>query len=339
MARFGVIGGGAWGTALAIHAARLGHRVTLWAREPEVVHDINTVRVNRMFLDGFAMPDGLDAVSDLETAVRDADVVMLVPPSSRVRDVSMRIAPALRDEAHIVVASKGIEESSLELLSTVLAETLPGHTSRGRVSFLSGPSFAKEVAAGLPTDVMLASQPADAALAVQSLLHAPTFRVYDSDDPIGAQVGGALKNVIAVAAGVCDGLGLGNNARAAVITRGLAEITRLGVALGAQAITFMGLSGVGDLILTCTGDLSRNRQLGLHIAQGVSPSEFVASQRTVAEGYHTAAAAWRLAQKRGIDMPVTEQVYAVLHEGRNLHEALRMLMQREHKPEFRGIRG
>ena len=338
MARFGVIGGGAWGTALAMHATRLGHRVTIWARETDVVNDVNTLHENRTFLPGITLPEALDATTDMLAAVRDADVVLLVPPSAHVRSVSKQIAPALREDAYIVVASKGIEESSLELLSTVLSETLPSHSARGRVCFLSGPSFAKEVANGLPTDVVLASKPVEAAAAVQAMLHAPTFRVYDSTDPIGVQVGGALKNVIAVAAGACDGLGLGSNARAALITRSIAEITRMGTSLGAEPITFMGLSGVGDLILTCTGDLSRNRTLGLKIAEGIDPSTYVASQKTVAEGYHTSAAAWHLAQRRGIDMPVTEQVYAVLHEGRSLHEAMWRLLQREFKGEFRGIR-
>jgi glycerol-3-phosphate dehydrogenase (NAD(P)+) len=205
--------------------------------------------------------------------------------------------------------------------------------------FLSGPSFAREVAEGLPTDVVVASTPLDAALATQKLLHAPRFRVYTSADPIGVQIGGAIKNVIAVASGACDGLGLGANARAALITRGLAEITRLAVALGGDPLTMLGLAGVGDLVLTCTGTQSRNHTLGAKVAQGVSAAEYVASSRAVAEGYWTAAAAHALAEQRGIDMPITEQVYQVLHKGRPLFEALESLLKREGKSELHGIRG
>jgi glycerol-3-phosphate dehydrogenase (NAD(P)+) len=206
-----------------------------------------------------------------------------------------------------------------------------------RLVFLSGPSFAREVAHGLPTNVVAASRDARAALAVQEALHAPAFRVYASDDVVGVQVGGALKNVMAIAAGACDGLSLGTNARAAIITRGLAEMTRLGTALGAQPLTFLGLSGVGDLVLTCTGDLSRNRTLGLKVAQGSDPKKYVAAQRSVAEGFYTAAAAHALALKMGVEMPITEQVYEVLHRGRPLPQALKALMHRDFKEEFRGI--
>jgi glycerol-3-phosphate dehydrogenase (NAD(P)+) len=222
-------------------------------------------------------------------------------------------------------------------LSTVLAETMPA-VGTERLAFLSGPSFAREVANGLPTDVVVASHDMIAARAVQPALHAPMFRVYASDDPIGVQIGGAMKNVIAIAAGAGDGLGLGANGRAAIITRGLAEITRLGVALGANPLTFLGMSGVGDLVLTCTGDLSRNRTLGAAVANGADPAEYVKSHRSVAEGYSTCAAAHALAKKRGVDMPITEQVFQVLHRGRPLMKALHMLMNRDYKEELDGIR-
>jgi glycerol-3-phosphate dehydrogenase (NAD(P)+) len=235
------------------------------------------------------------------------------------------------------VATKGIEEGSLRLMSEVLAETLP-EVPPERLAFLSGPSFAVEVARGLPTDVVLASQGGRAAREVQPLLHAASFRVYSSTDPVGVQVGGAVKNVIAVAAGACDGLGLGSNARAALITRGLAEITRLGVALGADPLTFLGMAGVGDLILTCTGDLSRNRTLGVRVAEGVDPQEYLATQRSVAEGFSTSAATWALARKLGVDMPITEHVYHVLHRGRPLRDAALMLVSRGFKEELAGIR-
>jgi len=336
MTSVAVVGAGAWGTALAAHAVRQGHGVALWALEPEVVEDVNSRHVNSAFLADVELPQGLRASSDEAEVVRGAELVILVPPSQHVRSISGRIAPYLRQDAIVVVASKGIEESSLELLSTVLRETLPA-VGPERLAFLSGPSFAKEVAKGLPTDVAVASQEMLAARQVQPLLHSPLFRVYTSADPIGVQVGGAIKNVMAVATGACDGLGFGLNARAALITRGLAEMTRLGVALGADPLTFLGMAGVGDLVLTCTGDLSRNRTLGLQVAQGADPKTYLASRRSVAEGYHTAAAAWALAQKLSVEMPITEQVYRVLHEGRALGEAVRQLLSREYTEELRGI--
>ncbi len=337
MAEFAVMGAGAWGTALACHAARMEHRVTLWALEPEVVEDVNGSHCNSLYLPDLQLPEGIRATGDVAEAVDGAQVVVLVPPSRYVRAVSEGMQGGLAPDAKLVVASKGIEEGSLKLLSQVLRETLP-EVSSDRIAFLSGPSFAREVAQGLPTDVALGSAKGSAARQLQPLLHADGFRVYASSDPVGVQVGGAVKNVMAVAAGVCDGLSLGANARAAVITRGLAEITRLGVALGADPLTFLGLAGVGDLILTCTGDLSRNRTLGKMVAQGADPQKYVESQRAVAEGYYTAAATHRLAVKLGVDMPITENVYHVLHEGRPLAEATRILVSRGFKDELAGIR-
>jgi glycerol-3-phosphate dehydrogenase (NAD(P)+) len=248
------------------------------------------------------------------------------------------VAGAVTRDAVVVVATKGIEERSLELMSAVLGETMPGLEPE-RLAFLSGPTFAREVALGLPTDVVVASRGMVAARKVQALVHSVALRVYTSGDPIGVQVGGAIKNVMAVATGACDGLAFGLNARAALITRGLAEITRLGVALGADPLTFLGMAGVGDLVLTCTGDLSRNRQLGMHVAQGVDPAAYLAGQRAVAEGFSTSAAAYDLSRKLGVEMPVTEQVYHVLHRGRPLLEAARALLEREYKEELHGIRG
>lgn len=332
-----VVGGGAWGTALASHAARLKHEVKLWAFEDEVVQSINERHENTLFLPDAKLPDSLRASSNIGAVISGADIVILAPPSQHLRSISAMVAPHLATSANVVVASKGIEESSLELLSTVLTETMPS-VGTDRLAFLSGPSFAREVANGLPTDVVVASVGMAAARAVQLALHAPLFRVYTSDDPIGVQVGGAIKNVIAIAAGAGDGLGLGANGRAAIITRGLAEITRLGVALGANPLTFLGMSGVGDLVLTCTGDLSRNRTLGAAVAKGADPAEYVKSHRSVAEGYSTCAAAYALAKKRGVDMPITDQVFHVLHRGRPLMKALHMLMNRDYKEELDGIR-
>jgi glycerol-3-phosphate dehydrogenase (NAD(P)+) len=335
--RVAVVGAGAWGTALAAHAARVDHAVSLWALEPQVAEDIERRRENTMYLAGVTLPAGIRASTDVPSVVRDADVVVLVPPSEHLRAVSARVAPVLSDRAIVAVASKGIEESTQALMSDVLASTLPA-VGPERLGFLSGPSFAREVARGLPTDVVVASRGMDAARAVQVALHSPMFRVYASGDPIGVQVGGAVKNVIAVAAGACDGLSLGLNARAALTTRGLAEISRLGVALGADPLTFLGLAGVGDLFLTCGGELSRNRQLGIAVAEGADPREYVRSHRTVAEGYRTSAAAWALAQRLGVDMPITEQVFHVLHEGRPLLDAIRLLVTRAQKEELLGIR-
>ncbi len=337
MARIAVIGAGAWGTALACHAARLEHDVTLWALEPEVVREIGERRRNTPYLPDVEIPDGVRAGSEAAEVVAGARVVILVPPSKYLRGVSASLRGALADDVVVVVASKGIEEESLKLMSEVLEESLP-ELPPERVAFLSGPSFAKEVARGLPTDVVLASRDGTAAREVQPLLHTSAFRVYSSLDPIGVQVGGAVKNVVAVAAGACDGLGLGNNARAALITRGLAETTRLAVALGGDPLTLLGMAGVGDLILTCTGDLSRNRTLGVKVASGVDPQEYLASQRSVAEGFSTSAAAWALAQKLGVDMPITEHVFHVLHRGRPLGEAARLLVSRGFKEELAGIR-
>ena len=337
MAKVTVVGAGAWGTALSIHVARLNHDVVLWAREPEVLESAAKDRENTLFLKGFRFPDNLQVVGDLTDAVRDADLVAFVPPSKFLRPIVGSLKGAIRKNALVAVASKGIEESTLKLMSDVMAEALP-EVGIERLGFLSGPNFAKEIAAGLPADAVIASKEMTAARAIQPLLHSPLYRVYASGDPIGVQIGAALKNVIAIAAGACDALDLGNNARAAIITRGLAEMTRFGKALGANPLTFLGLAGMGDLVLTCTGDLSRNRQLGMEVAKGTDPDVYLASRRTVAEGYFTARAAYDLAQQLKLDAPIIEQVHFVLHRKRPLMEALRALMTREMKEELEGIK-
>lgn len=334
--RIAVIGAGAWGTALATHAARLGHDVRLWAREPEVVRDVNERHENRLFLEGVALPPSVVASSDMKGVLEGAKVVLFVPPSAFLGAVAKGAAPFVPKDARVAIATKGIENDSLRLMIDVAHAALGGDA--GSIAALSGPSFAREVASGLPTDVVVASRNEEANAALQTALHSPFFRVYTSKDPIGVEVGGALKNVLAIAAGACDGLGLGTNARAALVTRGLSEMARLGVALGGDPLTFMGLSGVGDLILTTTGALSRNRSLGLKVAEGVDPATYLAGQRAVAEGYLTAKAAWQLAQRHAVDVPITEQVYHVLHEGRPLLEAMKQLMTRAHKEELWGIR-
>jgi len=336
MAKFAVIGAGAWGTALAAHTARIGHEVRLWALEPEVADEITQRHTNSVYLPDVGLPEAITASPDAAGVVAGAEVVILVPPSQHLRAVATSIRAALPRTALVVVATKGIEERTLTLMSEALATALP-EVGPERLAFLSGPSFAREVARGLPTDVVVASQAMTAARKVQPLIHAPMFRTYSSGDPIGVQVGGAVKNVMAVATGACDGLGFGMNARAALITRGLAEMTRLGVALGANPLTFLGMAGVGDLVLTCTGDLSRNRTLGKQIAAGVDPQAYLASQRSVAEGFYTAAAAQALARKLGVEMPITENVYSVLHERRPIAEAVRILLDRAYKDELAGI--
>jgi glycerol-3-phosphate dehydrogenase (NAD(P)+) len=295
---------------------------------------VNEHGENRVFLEGVALPRSIKASNDAAAALAGADIVILVPPSAHLRAVAGSIAKNVPAGARIVVATKGIENATLSLMLDVAAAAL----ARSDLAVLSGPSFAREVASGLPTDVVVASKDADVATFVQNALHSPLFRVYTSKDPIGVEVGGALKNVLAIAAGCSDGLGLGTNARAALVTRGLSEMARLGVALGGDPLTFMGLSGVGDLILTATGALSRNRALGVKVAEGVDPAAYVASQKTVAEGYGTAKAAYELAKKLGVDVPITEQVYAVLHEGRPLMDAMKQLLTRAQKEELWGMR-
>lgn len=335
--KIAVVGGGAWGTALAAHAARLEHDVRLWAREPEVVADVNERAENRLFLEGVGLPKSLRATSAPAEALAGAEIVILVPPSAFLRNIAGLVAEHVPKSARVVVATKGIEEKTLHLMTDVAADAMPGRHP-DEVCALSGPSFAREVASGLPTDVVVASKSTEAAADVAAAMHSPFFRVYTSKDPIGVEVGGALKNVLAIASGACDGLGLGLNARAALVTRGLSEMARLGVALGGDPLTFMGLSGMGDLILTSTGALSRNRSLGMKVAEGIEPAKYLASQRTVAEGYLTARAAYRLGQKLGVDLPITEQVYHVLHEERPLLEAMKMLLTRAQKDELWGIK-
>ncbi len=331
-AKVGVIGAGAWGTAIAAHCARIDHEVTIWAREREVVDEINAQHANSLFLKGAKLPSNLRATTDIGEALAGAELIVMVPPAQHVRKVAELMRPYVGERAPIACASKGIEESTLLLLNDVLAEALPD-VDRGRIAFVSGPSFAAEVARGLPTDVTVASTSKQTQLTVSQILHSPMFRIYTSDDPIGVEVGGAVKNVIAVAAGACDGLRFGRNARAALVTRGLAEITRLGVALGGNPLTFLGMAGAGDLFLTCNGSLSRNRTLGLKVALGLDPKKYLAEQRSVAEGYYTSAAAHALAKKLNVEMPITEQVYLVLHEGRPILEAVTTLLTRSGRVE------
>ena len=328
----GVIGGGAWGTALALLLADKGHAVTLWMYEQDLAEETSRTRENRVYLPGFPLPPSLLVTSSLETAVRDKPFILSVVPSHTVRAVSSRFASLLSQDAVIINASKGIETDTLKLLADVFRDTLP-EQHQGRICFLSGPSFAKEVARKMPTAVALASSDLAAAKRAQQVLSTPWFRVYTNPDVIGVELGGSLKNVIAIAAGVLQGLGYGHNTMAALITRGLAEMARLGTALGADPRTFSGLAGMGDLVLTCTGDLSRNRTLGVRLGRGERFEAIMQGMKTVAEGVRTTKAARELAGKHGIEMPVVEEVHRILYEGKDPKQALRDLMTRELKDE------
>lgn len=330
--RVAVIGAGAWGTALARHLADKQISVRLWAHEPEVVQAIEQRRENVVFLPGVQLPSTLTATDQLSDAVAGADCVIFAVPSHVARLVLGRIGPLLPQSVPFVSATKGIEETTLELMTQVMQEVLPGHM-RNSLMVLSGPSFASEVSRGKPMALCLAGQDAGAVKAIQALFMTPTFRVYADDDLIGVQLGGSLKNVMALAAGVVDGLELGHNARAALITRGLAEMIRLGLAMGADPRTFYGLSGVGDLILTCTGPLSRNHSVGVRLGKGERLDGILASMQAVAEGVRTAKAALGLAQRCGVDMPIVQEVNAVLFADKSCRQAVGDLMEREAKEE------
>ena len=328
-----VLGAGSWGTALANLLAKKGRTVRLWALEPDVVTGINERLENAVYLRGIPLSPRLRATGRLEEAVTGAGTVVAVSPAQYMRRVMAEAAPCIEPEALVISASKGIEKGTLQTMAEVLHQVLPSGF-RGSTGFVSGPSFAVEVAREMATAVTIASSSRSAAVQAQSLLQTNYFRVYTSPDVIGVELGGALKNVIAVGAGMAVGLGLGHNATAALITRGLAEMARLGSALGAQALTFSGLAGMGDLILTCTGDLSRNRHVGLELGRGRTLREILASMTMVAEGVDTTIAAHALARRENIEMPIVSAVHAVLFEGSTAQEALDTLMLREPKPEF-----
>ncbi len=331
--RIGVVGAGSWGTTLANLLARNGNEVVLWSFEDDVTAAIGESGQNSVYLPGIDLSPNLKATSDLALAMEGSDVVLSVSPSQHVRGVMKQAAPHVREDALIVSASKGIETRTLETMAEVLEEALPRTRARQHC-FLSGPSFAAEVARDHPTAVTVASRDAHAARRAQELFQADYFRVYTSHDVTGVELGGALKNVMALAAGMVAGLGFGHNTMAALITRGLAELTRLSLAMGASERTLAGLSGMGDLILTCTGDLSRNRSVGVELGKGRTLNEVLGEMRMVAEGVETTRATHALAQREGIDMPIVAQVHAVLFEERSPAEAVRTLMLREPKPEF-----
>lgn len=324
-----VVGGGAWGTALAHVLGSNGHDVRLWAREPEVVAAVNERHENTMFLAGAPLSHAVKASADLEAAMNGASIVVYAAPSAHLRTIAQKAAPFVGPDAIIGVATKGIEEGTLALMTDVVGQE---HPKRAVVA-VSGPSFAAEVVANQPTAIVAASEHAESARTIQQVFSNANFRVYTQHDVVGVELGGALKNVMAVATGICEGVGLGFNSRAALITRGLAEMTRLGVALGATASTFAGLAGLGDLVLTCTGSLSRNRAIGEEIGRGATLSEALAGKQTVAEGVVTAKSAGRLAAKYDVEMPIVEMVNRILFEGQTARRAVNEMMTRELRPE------
>jgi len=332
MGHLAILGAGAWGTALARVVLQRGEQPRLWTWQAEHAEAMQRERVNRAFLPGFALPDGIDANADLEHTLRGASAILLVVPTAGFRQVLEQARPYLEPNATLIIATKGIEPGSLMLLSEVV-EAVLGAAGREQTVVLSGPSFAKEVALGLPTSLVAASHREELATLVQKRLSSEHFRVYAGDDPIGVQVGGALKNVIAIAAGACDGLGFGYNTRAALITRGLAEVARLALAKGGQALTLAGLAGLGDLVLTCTGELSRNRTLGYELGRGASLPLALAGLGHVAEGVVTAESAYHLAERLGVELPICGQVYQVLFDGKPVSDAVQAVLTRPLKRE------
>jgi glycerol-3-phosphate dehydrogenase (NAD(P)+) len=325
LTRLVIIGGGGWGTALACVLAPRFDLVSLWVYESDLAARIEQTRVNDVFLSGVSLPPNVRAGHSLEAALLEADIVLSVMPSHTVREIYTRMLPWLKPSMRIVSATKGLESGTLLRMSQVIRSvTGPDY----RLAVLSGPTFAREVAAGIPTAVVVASEDQSLVHEIQSGFSGPTFRVYRSSDPIGVEIGGALKNVIAIGAGISDGLGLGHNAIAALITRGLAELTRLAIAVGAQPETMSGLAGLGDLVLTCTGDLSRNRQVGLKLAAGLELGAILNSTPMVAEGVITTTVALELAARHGVDLPIAAEMHAVLNQHRSPKEAIQRLMSR-----------
>jgi glycerol-3-phosphate dehydrogenase (NAD(P)+) len=327
--RCSVVGAGAWGTALADLLTRNGHEVLLWAYEPDVVESVNKRHENVRFLGGNVLSPALKATGDIQRAVEGAELITLATPSHVLRSIIRSASKSVTASAPIVVASKGIEKGTLSLMTEVAEQEIPGAT----VVALSGPSFAKEVVTCQPTAVVVASENDGAAAIAQRAFSSSYFRAYTHTDVIGVELGGALKNVMAVATGIAEGLGLGFNARAALVTRGLAEMTRLGLALGAEQSTFAGLAGLGDLVLTCTGSLSRNRAVGVEVGKGRALEEVLRDKETVAEGVVTAQSARELAAREGIEMPIVDTVNRVLFEGQPARSAIAALMTRELRAE------
>ncbi len=332
MARIAVVGAGSYGTSLAVVFGSAGHEVSLWCFEPDLAERMHGTRENDIYLPGFQLPASVAVTNDLAEAVRGCELVLGVTPTPVIRKVMSGAVPHLRDDAVVINCSKGLEEGTLDRIDEIYQDVLPA-SGYQRSAYLSGPTFARELAAGLPAALVVASRDPDSAAHVQQLLSTERFRLYTSEDVIGVLIGAALKNVVAIAAGVADGLGFGSNARAALITRGLAEITRIGVQAGADPLTFSGLSGMGDLVLTCAGDLSRNRQVGLALGGGKKLQEVISEMRMVAEGVKTAQVAHQLSERLGVRAPIIEFMFQVLYQDQPARTALTQLMGRSLKSE------
>ncbi|MFQ5647127.1 MAG: NAD(P)H-dependent glycerol-3-phosphate dehydrogenase [bacterium] len=330
MTKISVIGGGSWGTALADLFSRKGYRTALWIHGRELSRQISRLRENRAYLPGVKLLPNLQATNLLEEALHETELVVMAVPSHVIRPVLRSMKKHLPHRVPLLSASKGIEQSRFLRVSQIIGEELGG---TDRLAVLSGPNFAREVARELPAAAVIAACSKELAVFLQNRLSTPRFRIYTSDDVIGVELGGALKNVIAIAAGVCDGLGFGFNARAALITRGLAEMTRLGAALGADRLTFMGLAGMGDLLLTCTGDLSRNRRVGLGLSRGKRLEEILEEMKMVAEGVKTSEAAVLLGKQTGVELPIMEGVWAMLYRNQPPRELIDELLNRDLRPE------
>jgi glycerol-3-phosphate dehydrogenase (NAD(P)+) len=329
----GIIGAGGWGIALAKLLADKGEPVTLWCHGAESFRELQGSRESRAYLAGIILPSSIEITRSIEVAVADKSLILCVVPSHAAREVMASASPYMSPRTTVLCCTKGLEEESLKTMGEVLGEIF-GQTQEQRHAFLSGPSFAIEVARGLPAAVTVAARLEDIARGIQEILSTQNFRVYTSTDIIGVQIGGVVKNIIAIAAGISDGLNLGHNARAALVTRGLVEMTRLAVRMGADPMTLAGLPGLGDLVLTCAGDLSRNRKVGLQIAAGKSPLEISRETRMVAEGVRNTRSVYRLAKRLGIEMPIVEQMHRVIYESKRPADAVRDLMQRSLKSEL-----
>ncbi len=336
MERVAVIGAGSWGTALAVLLAKKNLSVRIWSIEQSVINEINNRKTNQAYLPGITLPKNIKVFASLEDAVKNTTAVIMSVPSQAFREVIKKVAPFLQQNQLVVNTAKGIEEISLKRLSEVFGEET-GQELLNKFVVLSGPSHAEEVSRDIPTTVVVAGVDRVMCELAQDLFMSPRFRVYTNPDLVGVEIGGALKNVIAICTGVSDGLGFGDNTKAALLTRGLAEISRLGAALGANPLTFAGLAGLGDLVVTCTSMYSRNRRFGIEIGQGKTVDQALEIVRTVVEGYRTTAAAYKLMQKTGVDMPITEQAYGVLYQGQNTMASVSKLMMRGKKHEIEEV--
>ena len=331
-----VIGAGSWGTALSIHLANKGYNVNLWVYEKSLCEKLNKTKENSLFLPGLTLPNLISPTNSLEEAIGKNDIILMVVPTNFIRNIAKDFATFIKPNTIIINASKGIETESLCRIQEIFKETLPQTTF---LVTLSGPTFAMEVANGKPSAIVVASDEKDVSDRVQSIFSTTSLKVFTSDDPIGVEIGGALKNIMAITTGISDGVNFGHNARAAIITRGLVEISRIGTALGAKPETFFGLSGLGDLVLTCTGELSRNRQFGIRVGQGEKPQDITNDMNVAVEGVLTLKSAYALKSKLNIKASIIHETYKIIYESKSPHLALKDLMQIKTTSEFIGVKG